>query len=344
MTRARDFSDIDLTRPGYLGSAEKYRARLDGKWAMFKFGEPIEKDASKPLLASYDNAPLSEHLACSIIRTIGIPAQKTELGTYRGRIVVACEDFARNDARRIELVEFSALENSMSGGSSANRVIPELDFTLRVLDEHEWLAPLRDEARERFWDTIVIDALLGNYDRHAHNWGYLSDVETGDVVALAPIYDCASSMNPRLSSSEMEKLLANPEYLRHTVAERPKMCLNVNGKRPRYSDFLLTPEAAPARRSLLKLEPRIDFAAINALIDEPPLADGLHKAYFKALVSARKAVILDPALKLAEQEARTPGMVEPSSLTPPSPVPHASKQQPCGFTVLEGRARGGPRL
>ncbi len=48
---------------------------------------------------SYSNSCFSEYLGCQIYESIGIPVQKTLLGTYsikgKKKIVVACGDFTR---------------------------------------------------------------------------------------------------------------------------------------------------------------------------------------------------------------------------------------------------------
>lgn len=36
---------------------------------------------------------------------------------------------------------------------------------------------------------IIIDAIIGNGDRHAGNFGWLRDTDTGAYVCMAPLYD-----------------------------------------------------------------------------------------------------------------------------------------------------------
>lgn len=61
------------------------------------------------------------------------------------------------------------------------------------------------ETIEKFWDMFVIDALIGNTDRHNGNWGFLLDLESGKVK-FVPIYDCGSCLNPMLEDNEIEKI------------------------------------------------------------------------------------------------------------------------------------------
>ena len=61
----------------------------------------------------------------------------------------------------------------------------------------ERLYGLALEMLERhFWDVFVVDALLGNFDRHNGNWGFLFDEITGES-SIVPIYDCGNCLLPQ---------------------------------------------------------------------------------------------------------------------------------------------------
>lgn len=42
---------------------------------------------------------------------------------------------------------------------------------------------------DAFREMIVMDALMANVDRHAGNYGFLVDNDTGDVLSMAPLFD-----------------------------------------------------------------------------------------------------------------------------------------------------------
>lgn len=50
---------------------------------------------------------------------------------------------------------------------------------------------------------FIIEALIGNTDRHNENWRFLADNQTKEVE-FAPIYDCGSCLNPMIDDNEME--------------------------------------------------------------------------------------------------------------------------------------------
>ena len=53
---------------------------------------------------------------------------------------------------------------------------------------------------------FIVDALIGNWDRHNDNWGFLYNITT-DEISLAPIYDCGSCLFPQANEEIMRKTL-----------------------------------------------------------------------------------------------------------------------------------------
>lgn len=92
---------------------------------------------------SYANNCFSEHVACSVLRTIGIDVQETILGTYRRngkeKIVVACRDFTEGGLR---FADFGSLKN-MCISSSENGYGTELNDIENAFDEQPWMDPMR---------------------------------------------------------------------------------------------------------------------------------------------------------------------------------------------------------
>ena len=225
--------------------------------------------------------------------------------------MVACKDFVHNSPVPVFLREFSDLENSMPGASSTNRRTPEYDFTINLLNTHPWLEPIRDEAITRFWETLCLDSLIGNFDRHAGNWGYLANWNDRTALSVAPIYDCGSAFYPRLCEPEMERLTNSPDELRERMHTFPNVRLLIDGKRPHYDDFLMSDYGAPARKVLLYLTDRIDIDSINNLIENCPALTPVKVVFFKSFVKTRLDSIILPAYSLAKEEC---GLAKTESL------------------------------
>ncbi len=52
----------------------------------------------------------------------------------------------------------------------------ELTDILMAMDEQQAIDP--DALKKRFWDMFIVDALIGNWDRHNGNWGFLYNSRT----------------------------------------------------------------------------------------------------------------------------------------------------------------------
>lgn len=303
-----DFSDVPLRVNIYEGVAEKYTVDIDGCRYLLKFGMVLEPDPKNAMQASYANIPVNEYLGSRIVASMGIPAQEVTLGVHNGRSVVACKDFVYERGPQYQLLQFGKLETSMVGGSSSSSVTPEYEFTMRVLHEHPALEPVRNEAIARFWETIVADALIGNFDRHSGNWGYILDRDTLQVVDVAPVYDCGSALYSRMSEEQMGEYVANVKALEARVRQFPKMKLIVDGRKPSYDEFLVSEKGYHAREALLDLMPRISLERIGDIVDATPGISDTRRAFYKTMTEVRYRVVLMPAYKLALREHPEQGL------------------------------------
>ena len=78
-----------------------------------------------------------------------------------------------------------------------------------VLETLETLADYGPDCRRQFADYLLLDALIGNTDRHHENWGWLIDLATADGAGeLAPSFDHASSLGRELAGVRRERILA----------------------------------------------------------------------------------------------------------------------------------------
>ncbi|WP_172435571.1 HipA domain-containing protein, partial [Escherichia coli] len=61
----------------------------------------------------------------------------------------------------------------------------------------DWTPPEKiSQVIETFVGYLLLDAWIGNTDRHHENWAFIS---LGEKIYLAPTYDHASSMGRELS-------------------------------------------------------------------------------------------------------------------------------------------------
>ena len=196
-----DFTNLPKKNKTYAGAnGSKISVLYNGEQYMLKFPAIARKNQE----LSYTNGCISEYLGCQIFKSIGIPVQETLLGTYtkngKEKIVVACKDFT---SVGVVLQDFASLKNTIID-SEHNGYGTELDDILQTLDEQMVIEPYY--LKKRFWDMFIVDALIGNWDRHNGNWGFLYNVEN-DTMELAPVYDCGSCLYPQADENIMEATL-----------------------------------------------------------------------------------------------------------------------------------------
>lgn len=160
-------------------------------------------------------------LVCKIFESVGIPVQKTILGTYtsngKTKIVVACKDFTKPG---ITIQDFVSLKNRIID-SERNGYGTDLADILSTIEAQTSIDS--ELLKTRFWDMFIVDALIGNWDRHNGNWGFLYNANT-DEVSLAPVFDCGSSLYLQADESIMQAVLNDKNELNHRVFDMPLSC------------------------------------------------------------------------------------------------------------------------
>lgn len=282
-----DFTQMPKRNKMYAGAnGNKISVIYEGEQYMLKF--PPLPTRNKDM--SYSNSCFSEYLGCQIYESIGIPVQKTMLGTYmvkgKEKIVVACGDFTEPG---ITLQDFASLKNQMID-SERNGYGTELSDILYTFGEQTSIDQIA--ITERFWDMFIVDALIGNWDRHNGNWGFLYDART-DNMELAPVYDCGSSLYPQADDKIMESVLANENEMNFRIFEIPTSAIMLNGKKIKYFDFISSMQNEDCSRALKRIVPRIDMKKIRMIVTETPFITELQKRFYVTILEKRKERILD---------------------------------------------------
>ena len=291
-----DMPDFTLCKRVYRelgGSDRKFEVDYNNSAYILKFAEMHAKKSD--ISTKYVNNVVSEYLGSHIIETTGIPVHETILGTYNNdELVVACRDF-RNKGE--DNIEFSELIHSVYDSKDIGRLVFLNQYYDTVTNENVLPKDLVQPSIDRFWDTFVMDALIGNFDRHAGNWGYISD---GQHIRMAPIYDNGSSLLPQLSDTGMEEIANNSFSLleRCLVFPSPVLCTTKEkvGK-VGYYDMLSSGYDNNCTEALKRMMPKIDMNKIYSVIDNTPVISEMRKTFYKTYISYRKEMILDRALE-----------------------------------------------
>ncbi len=287
-----DFTELQKKNKAYAGAnGSKISILYDGEQYMLKF--PPQAIVNKDM--SYSNSCFSEYLGCHVYEIIGIPVQKTILGTYRvkdrKKIVVACRDFT---SPGITLQDFASLKNQMID-SERNGYGTELSDIIYTFEQQTALDT--KVISDHFWDMFIVDALIGNWDRHNGNWGFLYNADT-DKLALAPVYDCGSCLYPQADERIMRAVLSDQAERNHRIYNVPTSAITIDNKKIRYYDFISSLEYEECNSALMRLMPRIDMNSICAMIEDTPLLNDLQIEFYKTMLIERKQKILDYSYNL----------------------------------------------
>ncbi len=293
-----DFTNAVQKNKTYAGAnGGKISVLYNGEQYMLKF--PPFPTINKEM--SYTNSCISEYIGCKVFETVGIPVQETVIGTYtskgKEKIVVACKDFT---SQGITLQDFASLKNRIID-SERNGYGTELADILSTIDEQT--AMDSETLKTRFWDMFIVDALIGNWDRHNGNWGFLYNNAT-DEVTLAPVFDCGSSLYPQADEDLMKKILSDKNELNHRIFDIPLSAVTYNGKKINYFKFLSEGEFPDCNKALKRIASRIDIKKIYEIIDNTPTITELQKEFYKTMLTARKERIIDFSLNKLKEKSK----------------------------------------
>ena len=286
MTEPIDFTPCErLPGRAYNGAnGKKIAVRYEGDVWMLKFPPSA---AEKPTALSYTNSCLSEHLASTIANMIGLKSQETRLGTFsngKTKTVCACRDFTSGGK---VFYDFCSIKNTVidsdTGGTGTG-----LDDVLETIDMQSFVDPVM--LKTYFWDLFVVDAFLGNFDRHNGNWGFLVDPVTRKAE-IAPAFDFGSCLLPQADDEIMRRVIEDKAERDARIFNFPASALKQNGKKIGYVDFIAANKETILASSLKRIVPKIDLEVIAAFIDGVPLLTDLQRHFYKTYLSARYEVL-----------------------------------------------------
>ena len=288
-----DFTDCPVNKLLWYGGAngKKIGIQYDNESYMLKLPSFVRNS----LKQDNDNSSINEYLSCHIYESLGIDTQKTILGTYKDKLAVACKDFTDDGS---VLKDFASLKNSILYNSESG-YNTELDGILETIQTQEVISGKLLE--ERFWDMFIVDAFIGNVDRHNGNWGFLINKSEG-IIHLAPVYDCGSSLYPNLTEAGMKNILSSEREMNDRIYIFPSSAIQHKDRKINYFEFLNTTDNIACLKGLKRICPRIDMDKINAIIESTPYISGIQKDFYRTMLAQRKAKILDSAIERGERK------------------------------------------
>ena len=271
-----DFTTALEELNNYSGSEKKKTLIYDNKKYLVKFPDPI-REKNKNI--SYINNAFSEYIGSNIFKFVGFKTQNTILGKYfynnKEKIVCACEDFTNAEEK---LYEF---ENLVLSTNPDKKIDTELNDIIDVINENK----ITDSKKtiNFFWEMFVVDAIIGNTDRHNGNWGFIMNNKT-KKISFAPIYDCGSCLNPLLEDEEIKSLTKSDIK---NLAINSYSCIKENGKKINYIKFISKKENIDCNNAIKKIFPQINLEEIINFIQNINCISDIRKNFYKNIIQIR---------------------------------------------------------
>lgn len=134
---------------------------------------------------SFKSAPLNlfnQHINSEILRILGFSTQETFLGICDDYLVLCCKNFVQKGSK---LITFDVFLRQLYNSYELTE-FTDLEKFESVMSTNELLKPYKDELTKSFWDMVVLDVFLMNFERTTTDYGYLI---SKDVVTPAPLFD-----------------------------------------------------------------------------------------------------------------------------------------------------------
>ena len=292
-----DFTNCEINKYKYYGGKNggKICIKYNNEDYMLKFPGINEGISGH----EYSNNCISEYIACHTLQSIELHVQETILGKCKlnneEKIVVACKDFTSEGT---VLKQFAELKNSQIE-TSRNGYGTELSEVLETIEEQQIYNV--KELKEFFWDMFIADCLVGNFDRHNGNWGFLIN-ERQQKIEIAPIYDCASCLYPQLTDEKISEIINDEEEMDARVFIFPTSALKINDKKINYFGYISSLENEDCNNALSRIFPKIDLENVNKIIEETPFISDIRKEFYKKIIQMRYEKILKYSYEKLKKE------------------------------------------
>lgn len=283
-----DFSKNKKTKTFYGGSEKKFGILINRYEYMIKF-QKFNNFGEK----MYNH--ISEFIGSHIFELFGFAVQETYLGTYNGEEVVACKNFIIDNYQFVPFndVGESTLDNDKE------KYQYEYEDIMKMLVDNSKLTNTTDTIKV-FWEMFIVDALIGNFDRHGSNWGFL---KKNNQYYIAPIFDNGSCLFPSMSDENiMKKIINSEEETNNRIYKFPTSQIKLNGQKSSYYEVINSLNFEECNNALIRIYKLYNKEKIEKLIDSTPFISTIHKEFYKRMIQQRyNKIILSSYKKLMER-------------------------------------------
>ena len=281
-----DYSIYEISNINYGGSERKIGIKIENEYYMIKF--------QKKTAFGKRNNHISEYLGSQIFNMLGVNAQETILGTFKDENVVVCKDF---NIDGYQFVPFNDVGESTIEEDKEKYQYSYEDI-MSLLQLNKKITNVEDVVSS-FWEIYIIDALLGNFDRHGNNWGFL---KKNNKYEMAPVFDNGSCLFPNMiNEDEMIYIMNSKEETDKRVYSFPTSQIKLNGKKSSYYDVINSLVYKECNEALIKIFKRINLKEIFNLIDDIKSISEVHKSFYKYMLNERYEKIIKESYNKLEK-------------------------------------------
>lgn len=279
-----DYSRYASSGKYYTGAERKKGILIDGEAYIVKYAK------MSPEGMTYSH--VSEYIGSHLFAHLGIETQQTMLGTCDNQQVVVMKDF-------IEKNEMFVPFNDV-GDSSLEREKEKYQYSyediISMLKENTKLTNVKDTC-ERFWDMYIVDAWIGNFDRHGANWGF---IKKDNAYRIAPVYDNGSSLFPKLNTDEkIQEILNSEDEMNKRIFTFPTSQILLNGKKSSYYDVISSLKFEECNNALVRICNKIDMNLVIEFISNMNEISMVRKEFYITMLRRRyEKILLEPFMRL----------------------------------------------
>ncbi|MFI3212298.1 MAG: CtkA family protein [Eubacteriales bacterium] len=302
-----NFNEYKQNQRMYGGTAgRKMGIDYKGDNYILKFPGNLKELQMKNIQLSYSNSPVCEYIGSNIYQIFGIDVHETILGIRNDKVVTACKDFLE-DADR--LYEFDKIKVTFeprfldSNGHETNGVGLDLYEILMTIDEHPFIADIKDEVQAHFWRMFIVDALIGNADRNNSNWGII--LRKNGTKEIAPVYDNGNCLNCKWDDDKMQVVLNDEKLLKAEAFTARRCIFEINGKKINPYHLIQEMKYEGCNEELVRLVPnmRSEINRVYEMICSISVLSKKQKEFYSNIIRKRFEEVIIPVYeKLALRE------------------------------------------
>ena len=106
---------------------------------------------------------------------------------------------------------------------------------------------------------------------------------------------CGSCLYPQISDEAIPGILSNEKEIEKRVFMFPTACLEINGEKIRYHEYINSLKNDDCTKALLRVYPVIDFVVMDRIIEQTDGLSEVRKKFYKTMLRERYDKILAPA-------------------------------------------------